>query len=408
MGLVLLITVAAVAAALLAGVLRGRGPRHPFPMGSPEADASTLTALRQAGVDLTREIDIVFSLYFDRREQAERAAASIANPPFVPAVEPIPDTARWVCRVRAHIVPSSPAIRDASIRLQAVAATMGGNYDGWEAAGTSTGATVGDQEPMAGEVPLASPPVNAVVKWLVALIMYVKGPHRLLRHQRVAPAQAPTRLSAADEMAMPGELRTYLSETDRVLARLGFGSPVHVSMSPTAQVTAYASLLEDAHRETLCTVFATRNVRGGSTAGLVFRSDVVGGGVVMTSNSRTQRRFPRRRGHDVMSFPEITDPAVLLRLHRYRVHERAGGSSPLSVTRQPDPLAYQRREAAQTHEHLQQIGYYRRLADGTLRPTWKGAICVIWRAKFPWARLTDARDEWARRAQLARYAVANP
>jgi hypothetical protein len=100
------------------------------------------------------------------------------------------------------------------------------------------------------------------------------------------------------------------------------------------------------------------------------------------------------------------DPATLLRIHRFRLRERPGAAPPRSVTRQPDPIAYQLHEAEQTRAQWLRIGYYRSLADGTLRPTLRGAVCLSWRGMFPWAQLTDARDARARRAQLARYATA--
>ncbi|HEX3159265.1 MAG TPA: ribonuclease E inhibitor RraB [Gemmatimonadaceae bacterium] len=40
----------------------------------------------------------------------------------------------WLCLVSGAMVPTEEAIRAASTRLQAVAAALGSEYDGWEAA----------------------------------------------------------------------------------------------------------------------------------------------------------------------------------------------------------------------------------------------------------------------------------
>lgn len=161
-------------------------PRHPFPVGSPEADASTLEALRRAGADLTAETDVQFYLYFADRAVATRAAEMARTATFKSSVQPSADGKEWLCSVAARVVPSETTIRDASIRLQAVAATMGGRYDGWEAAVRTT-FEAGSAPPLAalkmavgptpsGTFPIASGPTNLIVKWIVALSGYVHGP----------------------------------------------------------------------------------------------------------------------------------------------------------------------------------------------------------------------------------------
>lgn len=107
-----------------------------------------------------------------------------------------------------------------------------------------------------------------------------------------------------------------------------------------------------------------------------------------------------------MVFPDIVDPKALLALHRFRVQERAGGAPLRKITTAPNPVAYQAREMAESYDYWLQIGYYREASNGNLGLTPKGAICMVWRAKFPWAQLTDWRDERARRRVLARFAAA--
>ena len=106
------------------------------PVGSAEADTQTLLALRDAGADLTKATEVNFYLYFPTREAAERAANSAQTPDLAAKVREGADGKSWLCRVSGQMVPSESAIRAASIRLQALAATLGGEYDGWEAAVT--------------------------------------------------------------------------------------------------------------------------------------------------------------------------------------------------------------------------------------------------------------------------------
>ena len=56
------------------------------------------------------------------------------TPAFVASVSPAAAGDSWLCQVTANMVPSEDAIRDATARLAAVATTLGGEFDGWEAA----------------------------------------------------------------------------------------------------------------------------------------------------------------------------------------------------------------------------------------------------------------------------------
>ena len=103
-------------------------------VGSAEADAQTLRALRDAGADLTKATEVNFYLYFPTREAAERAAASAGTPVLTASVGPGALGSNWLCYVTGTIVPSESTIRAASTRLAALAASLDGEYDGWEAA----------------------------------------------------------------------------------------------------------------------------------------------------------------------------------------------------------------------------------------------------------------------------------
>jgi hypothetical protein len=106
----------------------------PAPIGSLEGDRQTLNALRKAGADLTRPTEVNFYLYFPTQAAAADAAAQAQTPELPARVMPGPDGKAWLCFVSGTMVPTELAIRAASTRLQAVATSLGGEYDGWEAA----------------------------------------------------------------------------------------------------------------------------------------------------------------------------------------------------------------------------------------------------------------------------------
>ena len=105
-------------------------------IGGPEADRQVLAAFRDAGGDVDKPTEVNFYLYFPTRDAAERAAASAGTPQMPAYVDRGADGKSWLCFVSGQMVPSEAAIRAASVRLQAIAAAHGGEYDGWEAAVT--------------------------------------------------------------------------------------------------------------------------------------------------------------------------------------------------------------------------------------------------------------------------------
>ena len=76
------LVIAAVALAMAGGAMWWRQRRSatvsppPIRVGSAEADAQTMRALRDAGADLTKPTELRFYLYFATREVADAAADS--------------------------------------------------------------------------------------------------------------------------------------------------------------------------------------------------------------------------------------------------------------------------------------------------------------------------------------------
>ena len=107
------------------------------PIGSLEADRQTLNALQKAGADLTKPTEVSFYLYFPTQAAAADAAARAQTQELPARVVPGTESKAWLCLVSGMMVPTELAIRAASTRLQAVATSLGGEYDGWEAAVSS-------------------------------------------------------------------------------------------------------------------------------------------------------------------------------------------------------------------------------------------------------------------------------
>jgi hypothetical protein len=268
--------------------------------------------------------------------------------------------------------------------------------DGSRAAGTSPAQTAG-------------PVAQGIAKRIVSLLTYVLGPLRLLRTHEINPAGAAAPLTGDEFKALPAATQRSLTEGEAALQHHGFGRPARVRTHASKHVRSYMSLLELTDQTTLATVSVVASDRIEKVVeAIFFRSQAADGTFVVTANGRVRMRFPRRPGFDTMVFPDVSDPSTLFALHRFRVTERAAGQRLRPVASAPDPVAYQTREMSETCDHWLRIGYYRHGAGDTLRLTLKGAAFTVWRAKFPWAQITDWRDERARRRVLARRAAARP
>jgi hypothetical protein len=266
----------------------------------------------------------------------------------------------------------------------------------WSLHGRKKGASSSD-----GTAPPPAP--GPVARSIVRVLMYVVGPLRLLLKHEIVPARATAPLTPAEFSALPESVQRYITQTETTLQQIGFGSPVRMCSEGASSVKSFGSLLEHPDHIVLATVSDTLSTRGQGAEILFLRSDVADGTVVVTTNGRVKRRFPRRAGYDALSFPDFSDPVALLELHRFRVADRAGDTPRRTLSRAPDPLAYQRRELVDTFEHFLQIGYYRRSRADTLRLTVKGAVCTTWRGMFPWMQISEASDERRRQRVLARY-----
>jgi hypothetical protein len=265
---------------------------------------------------------------------------------------------------------------------------------------------LGRRQRASGSPRPAPPPPGPVVQGIIAALMYVIGPLRLLGRHELVPTRAALPVPSGVFDALPEQVRQYITRTEATLQQIGFGPGVRMVSDATVRARSYASLLEHGDHTVLATVSLTQSDRVQNTEILFLRSELADGTVMVTSNGRLKRRFPRRPGYDALSFPKLSDPIELLKMHRFRVTDRAAPAR--QVSRAPDPIEHQRREMRETYDHFLRIGYYRRSPTDTLRLTPKGAVCTTWRGKFPWAQITDWRDEQRRQSVLARYDGSKP
>jgi hypothetical protein len=119
-------------------VAQARLPRRRGALEGGDADERGLAALERAGADLTREIPVTFHLYFPTEESATDALDVLRDEGYDGAVQPSVDGATWLCFCTRRMTPTRDALRAASARLAEVARPLGGGYDGWEAAATTT------------------------------------------------------------------------------------------------------------------------------------------------------------------------------------------------------------------------------------------------------------------------------
>ena len=103
------------------------------PAGDP--DDLTLRALADAGANLARETETLFFLYFPTEAHARSAANVAQREGFAAKVSaPVQGHSEWLCRLTREMVPSRAAIKATRARLEELATSLGGEFDGWEAA----------------------------------------------------------------------------------------------------------------------------------------------------------------------------------------------------------------------------------------------------------------------------------
>ena len=98
-----------------------------------DLDEAVLVQLKKAGSDLSKPHKIDFYLYFPTKSVAEQAALSLRRTGFEVVVKKGADDKNWLCLATKPMILDLPAIRQTQHDLDRLAASLKGNYDGWEA-----------------------------------------------------------------------------------------------------------------------------------------------------------------------------------------------------------------------------------------------------------------------------------
>ena len=111
-------------------MIRYRGaPKTP-----QEADALALRQLAGRGSDLSKPRHISHFVLFPDEEGARAAAAAIAEASWTTSVEePTETVAEWCVKADAYRTVGPDTVAAFRAWFEGVAATHGGEYDGWEA-----------------------------------------------------------------------------------------------------------------------------------------------------------------------------------------------------------------------------------------------------------------------------------
>lgn len=234
---------------------------------------------------------------------------------------------------------------------------------------------------------------------------YVTDPRVLLRMAPMKEGE-PILTIARDDARVAPTVRSWLERVEPALARAGFGpTQWTVNGAPPDSITSVGALGEHAAHGDLVTAIAMQ--REAKFVGVVsFRSDFADGTRLLTTSASTPRLWPDRRGTHTVRFPDMQDPVELYALHRYRVARKARRSAQVPQSRGATDdarVASEQAEVAAWHQHLVDIGYRERTAEG-LRTTVRGARRSAWRRIFPWRQITGWRE--ARAAACVRRGLA--
>jgi hypothetical protein len=102
-------------------------------VSSEKGEVQALDALRKAGNDVTKPTEVTYYLYFPSGEAAQRAADSAKTSHFSADVLSSRGGGEWACIASAKMIPERSAMLETTKRFKAIAASLGGRYDHWEA-----------------------------------------------------------------------------------------------------------------------------------------------------------------------------------------------------------------------------------------------------------------------------------
>ena len=98
----------------------------------PDLDESVLVEFKKAGSDVSKPHKIDFYLYFPTQSVAEQAAPRIRDAGFLVEVRRAARGDTWLCFTTKTMVPDLLALQQVRRDFESLAASMNGEYDGWE------------------------------------------------------------------------------------------------------------------------------------------------------------------------------------------------------------------------------------------------------------------------------------
>ena len=97
-----------------------------------DKDEAVLTQLTKHGSDLSKPHSIDFFLYFPKKEIAEQGKMMIQERFANSSAIVRGSDKSFLCKVNISMAPDSDVLENISLQLEAIAASLDGEYDGWE------------------------------------------------------------------------------------------------------------------------------------------------------------------------------------------------------------------------------------------------------------------------------------
>jgi|SRR6185369_4833560 len=98
-----------------------------------DPEEAVIIQLRKAGSDLSKSHSIDFYLYFADESAAQQAAVRMRQTGYQAEVKRAAKGENWLCLATKQVVPELTTIQGITRDLDALAKSLHGEYDGWEA-----------------------------------------------------------------------------------------------------------------------------------------------------------------------------------------------------------------------------------------------------------------------------------
>ena len=112
--------------AILAGIFN-----TPSGLPTTDPDEVVLAQLKKAGSDLSKPHKIEFFLYFPKEAVAKEASLRVKQAGFNIEIRRAAKGTDWLCFATKTMVPELSALQKIRREFEALANSLGGEYDGW-------------------------------------------------------------------------------------------------------------------------------------------------------------------------------------------------------------------------------------------------------------------------------------